>query len=239
MRDRALSRRQAYATVLALISVSVPFLAGPVLVGVSIFVSDTAAACTVTPMSFEETTSGADIVVLGTIVEKPLTVQSAQAGAHVTPNLVKVDEYLKGDGPERITVFTPGGTYLIKTDLGEEKVSSVVSGAPQLPAEGSQVLLFLKEWGDRASFLVYSATQGVLAVESSPDGPCVNLLMRRPELMPRNVRERYEELASEGHGGSVTMMSASIPVGEIHGLVERVVQGRRSPGQKTRRLPGR
>ena len=166
--------------------------------------------------SFEEAVSGADLVVLGRVVETPdLAIRDSKRRIN-THHTFEVEEYIKGNGPHELTVVTTGGKYWAETENGPV-LRRVISTAPQLPAEGTEILLFLRNTD--VGYAVYSASHSVVRVETDAEGRrTVRLLFNRLECMPPDVRKRAETLRSEGYELEGRQLIGVVPVSEVKHL---------------------
>ncbi len=100
----------------------------------------------------------------GPRLEKPELARLDRHGRFaIRYNRVKVLEYLKGKGPKEITVITVGGPFEVETPAGTETQYMYGSGLPQLPQEGTDVLLCLRR--DPEGYAIASSTHGVRPVQ--------------------------------------------------------------------------
>lgn len=174
-------------------------------------------------MSFEEATQRADIVVVGRVLEKPrLAVLDSKSGEVLRHNSVQVEQYLKGAGPERISVLTPGGRYLADTPQGKEEQFVNYGGAPDLPDAGTSVLLFLQPFGADGDFVVSSVSHGIRELQPASNGGerTVRLAFSQPEVMTPSARSAHDEWAKHG-GNSQELFSDTVPISQLQDLVQR------------------
>jgi hypothetical protein len=131
-------------------------------------------ASRVIQMSFEEAARTAAVVVLGTLMESEEfgTVRKYSTGTTmvVRKHRFHVDEYLKGDGPSEIVVETLGGKYKREIDGKQSERYESVGGQPQLPEEGTAVVLFLTPFGAEGTFMISSASAGWFRSRRAPTG---------------------------------------------------------------------
>jgi hypothetical protein len=182
---------------------------------------------TVFPLAFEEAVTGADAVVLGTVTAVPeLGILDPGIGDVVRRNAVRVDRYLKGQGAKQVTVITLGGQFIAQTESGPKRMSATAEGMPQLPPEGTDVLLFLRKGSEADTYLVYSASHGVVRVEEkgSPKERVVSLRFGRPEVMPEELRHTYEAEKAKGINVEAKPLSGDVPVSALESLVERILE---------------
>ena len=173
-------------------------------------------------MSFEEVLRGSDAVVVGTVSESAEFAQTHPKLGVIRNHTIQVEQYVKGDGPEEIVVVTRGGKYWADTPEGKRLREAVSSSAPQLPPEGTDALLFLRSWGN--GYVIYSATHGVMALDTSPEGTrTVTLLFREPMAMPPTTLAAYENgLASGVMPGDVSY-SGVVPVQDLKTIAQRAL----------------
>lgn len=197
-----------------------------VLVAASSVLFQVAYSTLIVPMSFEEAAKGADVVVLGTVRMTPkLGEFDPAAKTVVRRHTVHVDKYLKGNGASSITVVTVGGDFIKETPEGPQRMSMDAAGMPDLPTEGTPVLLFLKRYVADDTYLIYSASHGVVPVEEV--GPSkeasVTLRFRSAEAMPKRVRLAYEDEKARGRSTD-TLFTAAVPVSTLSKVFEKVLR---------------
>ena len=164
-------------------------------------------------LSFEEAVNGAELVVLGRVAVTP-DLATLKADRRVnTHHVFKVEEYIKGDGPDELMVVTIGGKYWAETEKGPV-LREAISTSPQLPAEGTEILLFLRNTNE--GYAIHSASHGVVRVEVDSEGRrTVRLHFNRLECMPDDVRQTAETLLAEGYKFDGTRLIGIVPVSEI------------------------
>ena len=74
---------------------------------------------TVRTESFETFLGASQVVVLGKIIESPIGVLDPKLGVR-THHTIEVEQYVKGEGHDEITVVTLGGKYWKDTDQGRK-----------------------------------------------------------------------------------------------------------------------
>ena len=180
------------------------------------------ASVIVNRMSFEDALSGSDLVVLGKVVESPeIGVFDPEIGVR-RQHTIWVKQYIKGEGPDEITVITAGGKFWKDTDEGRKLYEGSSDAAPQLPPEGTEVLLFLRSWG--GGYLIYSATHGVVPVKTEPDGTrFVWLRFQSPEGMPPDTRGNYEAGLERGLKPGEKAYRGRIEVHELKAVAHRIL----------------
>ncbi len=193
---------------------------------VSIFVGFTTnvlLASTMQQMSFEEVTAQADVVILGTVFNSPAKGRFDASGKHVIrEHQVKINRYLKGDGAGEITVVTLGGQVEVDI-LGESSTQEIAYlGHPQLPEEGTEVLLFLKRYGSKPdTFLIYSASHGVIQAQVSSDGNrWVSLIFKDPRIMPSGSRVDFDRAQDAGYSGKTQVFGDTVKIDDLDLLVQ-------------------
>lgn len=183
-----------------------------------------AGASVVEQMSFEEATINADVVVLGTIREKPdLALRDPKSGEVVRLNRIHVERYLKGSAADEISLVLLGGKFIMQTPKGPEEQWVDYGGEPTLPGVGTTVLLFLKPFHSPNAFVLASVSHGIREVVPSAgnDERTVSLLFRHPELMPAAALQNYESLKAAGGNVSRELVGATVTVSELKNLVDR------------------
>jgi hypothetical protein len=174
-------------------------------------------------MSFEEAAGGADVVVVGTVVELP-EFASEESGIVVRKNRFQVERYLKGDGATKIEVQTIGGPFIGIRDGRPEQLVQIAGGQPQLPAVGTRAVLFLKRYGGDNKYMICSASHGVVPVFRRPGmiEDVVSLSFRNPELMPDGAAADYARAKASGPLGPDELFHDDVPLSALQRLVERV-----------------
>jgi hypothetical protein len=183
-------------------------------------------ATTTRQMSFEEVATGADGVILGTVLESPCTGKLDALGKRVVrEHRIRVERYLKGDGEGTITVVTLGGQIEVQTPDGPAVRDVTYTGHPQLPEEGSEVLLFLERYGSGPdTYLIYSASHGVVSVQAAPDGTrWVSLAFRDPDVMPSGPRADFDRAQRAGYSGKGEVFRGNVTTDDLGHLMERVL----------------
>ena len=177
-------------------------------------------------MSFEEVFQGAEVVVLASVVEIPELAVSRPGVGAFRANKLRVERYLKGHGPNEITVMTRGGKFVQDTATGPRVLIEHTSDSdPQLPPEGTEVLLFLRN--STVGYVIYSATHGVVLVEKAPHGSQTVLLrFSRPDIMPESARREYDNYVAGGRKGQEKTFAAQVPLEALDALVQRVQEKR-------------
>lgn len=179
-------------------------------------------ASTTQQMSFEEVAVQADAVILATVLDSPSVGKFDASGKHVVrEHRVKVDRYLKGDGAATITVVTLGGQVEVDAAEGPPVQDVAYLGHPQLPEEGTEVLLFLKRYGSESdTYLIYSASHGVVRVQASPDGRrWVSLVFKDPRVMPSGSRADFDRAQSAGYSGKTQVFGDIVTTDDLDLLV--------------------
>jgi len=143
-------------------------------------------------MSFEQAAWYSEVVVLGMVVEIPeFAVEVAQSGV-VRRNRVRVEQYLKGHGPDEIAVITLGGKFVRETADGRVVREASTDGAPQLPAVGTEVVLFLRPSSD--GFVPSSWSHGVVPVQTASDRTrTVIFSFQDTRMMPKGCLDSVRE----------------------------------------------
>ena len=180
------------------------------------------ASVIVITMSFEEVLGGSDLVVLGKIIESPeIGVADPELGVR-RQHTILVEQYVKGEGTNEITVITAGGKYWKEGRLYE----GIPSGFRQLPPEGTEVLLFLRGWS--RGYLIYSFTHGVIQVEYEPDRTrFVWLNFRRPEAMPPDTLANYEAALERGLKPGAKSYLGRVEVHDLKAVADLILNPRR------------
>jgi hypothetical protein len=145
----------------------------------------------------------------------------------VRSNAVEVEKYLKGSGTTSIRVLTLGGEFEADRGRGKELFNTDYGGAPQLPEEGSRVLLFLRAWGNGA-FVVSSDTHGMQAIDSASGRDLVTLQLRSPELMSTAAKRSYNEQRSTIANTEIVVPD-QVAVESLPSLVERAIAAAAKP----------
>jgi hypothetical protein len=174
-------------------------------------------------MSFEEAVRTAGIVIHGTVTESEEygTVRQHPGGTTVVvrKHRVHADEYLKGDGAPDIVVETLGGKYMREVDGKQTEHYLLAGGQPQLPAVGTEVVLFLTPFGGKDTFMISSATAGVVSVDKDANGQAfVKLGFEDPDVMPLEAREAYKQANPRPND---QFFGAAVPLKDLGGLVQR------------------
>lgn len=142
-------------------------------------------------MTFEQAAGYSQLVIVGRVVESPEFGTADNGAGVVRRHRVKVEQYLKGSGGDEIQVYTSGGKFVTQTDHGPE-IYEGSSDAPQLPEDGSSVVLFLRPWRD--GYTMASASHGIIPVSTAKDGTrTVLLYFQQPELMPPEALAGFRE----------------------------------------------
>ena len=178
-------------------------------------------------MAFEEVARQADVVVLGTVVESPEMGVLDASGKHVfRHHQVAVELYLKGEGATTITVITLGGLVELDVAQGPKVQDIAYLGHPQLPEEGTDVLLFLKRHGSD-TYGIYSASHGVIRVQRAgePGKRWVGLAFKDPQVMPSRSRTDYDRAKSGGYSGTNLVFSDIVLTEDLPLLMQVVLQG--------------
>ena len=181
----------------------------------------TALASSIYQMSFEEVTDQADVVVLGKVVSCDEYARMEPSSHTVLlDHAVLVERYLKGSGAREITVMTVGGKYRVETPKGPDVQEVTARGQPQLPSVGSEILLFLRHWGN--GYMVCSASHGVVEVQTTEKGQRVVLLrFRDPAVMSESALRDYHNMHQEG-GENAILISDRVPVEELQTVFARL-----------------
>jgi hypothetical protein len=203
---------------------------GVVLAGGVLLTASLVYASQTIPMSFEDTVTTADAVVLARVIESPEygEVRTYHTGTTVVvrTHRVLVEQYLKGDGPAEIMIDTLGGKFHAVRDGKQMELYEQVGAQPQLPPVGAEVLLFVTRYGPPGNFMICSASHGVVLVRRQPDGTRVAALrFSRPEVMPAPVSTVYDRTASVA-GGGVEPFTADVAVSDLKDAVERAMHSR-------------
>lgn len=123
------------------------------------------------PMSVEELTAEAELVVKGTVLEVE-TRRSSGGGRLFTVVTFAVEESWKGPAPESVRIHVPGGSI--------DGITQLVIGMPRFEV-GETAVVFLRRVGAAQSFAdpaeelnvarqVVGMAQGKLQVELAPEG---------------------------------------------------------------------
>ena len=133
------------------------YVAMLIVLAVGLFCS-TASAATVLRMDMQSLVANSDKVVYGTVsdVESRL-----EKGRVYTYTEIRVDESIKGDAGETVTIRQIGGET--------EELATWVAGMPRF-AEGEQVITFLEQTKDPTLHVVTGMMQGKFKVVVGPDG---------------------------------------------------------------------
>ncbi len=194
----------------------------------------------VVPMSFEEAVRSATVVALVRVTESDEvgTLQTRPSGSTfvVQKHHVHVDDYLKGLGSSDIIVETLGGKFIKDVDGKPTEFVSIAGGQPQIPGGQSRLLLFLVAHGGADTFMICSATHGVVPVQRDSTGAeIVALSFEDPEVMPPPVFEAFShtnpKLPHE-------LFPASVKLKDLRTLVERAAARKTTPrSQQARPSP--
>ncbi len=191
-------------------------------------------ASLVRQMTFEEVATQAPVIVLGRVTKIPEMAVYDRATRQVyRRNQVKVEEYLKGAGPTpEIEVVTLGGEFA--TDgLGLEgpRIQFVEYGsAPQLPAVGTEVLLFLRPFAGGEAFSIYSVSHGIVPVQEGEKGQerFVSLRFGNPDLVSPAAAARARAMNHEVPDGSGSIVIADrVAVSALKATVDKVLNMKR------------
>lgn len=208
-----------------LVSAALAFILAPLLASV------------VRPMSFEEATGYADVIVIGTVIAKPeLAERDPVLGEVVRRNRVRAEEYLKGEGPAEIVVLSLGGKFVAEASTGPELQFMDYGGLPQLPPEGTDVLLFLRRATGPNAYVIVSATHGVRRIARDPSDhrPRVGLDLREP-LSPGEGSGEQQESAQLPASG-MRLYHEVVLVDDLKDLVKRVDAKNRGPLRRAEAL---
>jgi hypothetical protein len=175
-------------------------------------------------LSFEQVVREADLVVLATVSDKPLLAKmDASSGEVLRTSTVTVDQYLKGAGPPALKVLTLGGNFEKATPGGIQVQHLLYGGAPQLPSEGTRILLVLRSWsGD--TYMLDSFTHAITPVEVSDGQSFVTILLETPELMTQATRVAYEKIRSGSLPESRVLIPERVPTNGLAELVQALLQ---------------
>jgi len=192
-------------------------------------------ASVIDQMSFEDVAAGADLVVLGQVVQSPALGFYDPATRNVyRHHRVRVTTHLKGTGATEITVLTLGGQF-DTTGLGISgpKIQEMeYGGAPQLPSVGQKVLLFLKTWSE--GYIIYFASHGVITVHEGTKGgdDWVYLVFRDPRIMTTAALKAYDEMKASGTSSQNQLYTDRVPTLALKQLVERALSLKGTPGKR-------
>src|SRR5207249_128583 len=97
-----------------------------------------------------------------------------------------------------------------------------VPGQPQLPSAGTEVLLFLKNWGD--GYMICSASHSVVEVQTTEKGRRVVLSrFEDSEIMTENALRDYQSMHDES-GENAILLSDRVPVEELASVFARIAR---------------
>lgn len=187
-------------------------------------------------MSFEEATQLASVIAVGRVLESPEygTSRGYPDGTSVVvrQHRFRVEEYLKGEGPMEITIETLGGKFIREVNGKQEELYQVSGGQPQLPEDGTEILVFLTPFGGPETFMICSASHGVVPVESVGGEKIVRVALSDSEVMPPAVLESHRRVCPEG---SRDLHGTIVPMNDLRLLIEKVLAPRPRPTQPPRR----
>ena len=116
----------------------------------SIILVNEAVPLTVAKISLDQMTMGSSLIIYGTVVSAHSLWEGQAINTYIS---IRVNETLKGEGQEFITVKQMGGRV---GDITDE-----VTGSPELK-EGEDVILFLVEW--QGSYWIHSIVLGKFSI---------------------------------------------------------------------------
>lgn len=183
-------------------------------------------ASVVDRMSFEEAAKGADVVVLGCVVESPeMAVYNRATGQVTKQHRFHVERFLKGEGPEEILVTTFGGTFESEVEGQPRTLDAEYGGAPQAPPPDKDVLLFLRRYQGPDSYIIYSASHGVVSIRPAQGSEerSVSLFFRNPAVMPEAAHLDFEKAKATGYTGRTMLFSDRVPLSALPELMSRVL----------------
>jgi hypothetical protein len=147
-----------------------------------------ASAATVLRLDMQSLVANSDDIVYGTVenVESRL-----EKGRVYTYTRIEIDESLKGDAGDTITIRQLGGET--------EELATWVAGMPRF-VEGEQVITFAEQTGDQRYHVVTGMMQGKFKVVVGPDGASRHVV---PYLGDISLVDRVEPAGGlPGHSGA-------------------------------------
>jgi hypothetical protein len=190
-------------------------------------------ASRVVQMGFEEAARSAGVIVIGRVTasDDAGTLHTRPGGSTyvVRKHRIRVSEYLKGHGPSEIVVETLGGKFVQEVNGKPTELYSLAGGQPQLPEGQDQLLLFLSPHGGNDTFMISSASHGVVAVQHDSKGcEIVQLVFGNPDVMPPAARQAFDRAESKS---ADELFPASVELKDLPALVQRAVAPKAKPIQ--------